>query len=460
VQNLADWASHLQKENINNMDERDILDNITAIKVYSRNLQSKIYELGDKLRTNIGLFDLILKEKKLIKNKIRDINGKGGKTQGVDCNEVDKIVSSGKVAKSVLKQEVKSVLDEIKRVNYSVKKLEKDERDQKKISKRGVISKSKVHNVNDAKKAEVKETNETIKKISDAAAQMRKDAHRKQKDVKKVKAAIAKKKKEKKIAQRIKRASKKIGKKLKNIKKQVGSAKSKRIVESKKRQLQKCEKILQGIRIKVKIIIEPEIRQILGKKVGKLSKKAEKIKKRIEKKISLPGKVPPKSGKVPKNIKILKTKLSKAKIAVKKAVEAKKIIKKVQQKVKRLNKSIMAKADQIQKLNKAAFLDPSKKRQIKAAISKITQQIKKTKKEVKQASKKVEKQKKILKANKVKDLAKIIQKTKAEINNLQKKSCYSNSKTNRQDQKTSLKKIKRNCCEHKKTKQGYYKENQ
>jgi len=143
-------------------------------------------------------------------------------------------------------------------------------------------------------------------------------------------------------------------------------------------------------------------------------KKAQKLKKRIDKKIV--GK--PKQRK----IKELKVKLQRAINTARKAGNAIKIIKKVQQKVKRLNKCISAKADMIQKLNKDLFFDPSKKRQINATISKIKQHIKKAKKEVKHARKKIEKQKQVLKANTVKGLNRVIQKTNAEINRLQKKS--------------------------------------
>lgn len=64
VQNLQKWAQHLEKENINQMEEHDILDNISSVKVYSKALQTKLHDLGNNLKTQVGLFDLVLKEKK------------------------------------------------------------------------------------------------------------------------------------------------------------------------------------------------------------------------------------------------------------------------------------------------------------------------------------------------------------------------------------------------------------
>ena len=145
------------------MEEHDVVDNISSIKIYSKGLQGKIIEIGNKIKTQIGLFDLILKEKKVIADKIKEVNC------GPNCDEekcqieekIEKIEKIGENVENALNQEVDDVDHEIELVNHSVRRLENDENV---IINRDIRSSAVQNNIRNV--AEIKKS-KILQKISD-----------------------------------------------------------------------------------------------------------------------------------------------------------------------------------------------------------------------------------------------------------------------------------------------------
>ena len=287
---VAKWTDKILKEDITKLEEHEIIDNISAIKVYSRALQERIHHLGNKLKTNIALFDLVLKEKNVISGKINEIkNGELDNSQV--CQKTKEISDFGKMANLAMKEEVKSVIHEINRVHTSVNKLSEDEKNQKKIihskkSKNKIILEGQYFNKK--KKEGINNTQDNnINKVAENAQKLKHNSIKSNETVKNInnrKNIIKAEKKEKDIKKFMK-ISNVIDKKLIKISNNLDAVNAQINVKTNNHQLNSITKVINKTLKSVSTIpnqLSPQVEKHkldLIKKMKDISEKTQQIKK-------------------------------------------------------------------------------------------------------------------------------------------------------------------------------------